>query len=245
MANSWRGRLHGMHRWLGFVISVQLLAWSVGGLAFSLLPLDDVRGELERRHAPRPLLDEESVGVGVAQAIVTGKVCGSTARAVLRHRLDLPVYELFDVQDKPLCLLDARTGAVLPPLSEPDAVRIAKADFAVDAPVLSSRLIERDPPIEYRGRPLPAWQIALQHPKQPRLYVSALTGEVTARRNARWRMHDFFWMLHVMDYTQRESYNHWLLTLASVAAIATALTGVLIQLLRLRPRSARTNTPSA
>jgi hypothetical protein len=239
MAKSWQGRLQAMHRWLGLVVAVQLLAWSIGGLAFSLIPLDDARGELERRHDPRPLLDEESVGIGLARAIVIGKGCGSTARVVLRHRLEVPVYELFDAQDKLLCLLDARTGSVQPPLSEADAVRLAKADFAAEVPVLSSRLIERDPPIEYRGRPLPAWQVVLQHPKQPRLYVSTLTGEVTARRNASWRMHDFFWMLHVMDYTHRENYNHWVLTLASAAATITALTGVVIQIVRLRRRSAR------
>ena len=33
-----------IHRWLGLVVSLQLLAWSVGGLYFTLFDIDAIRG---------------------------------------------------------------------------------------------------------------------------------------------------------------------------------------------------------
>ena len=38
-------------------------------------------------------------------------------------------------------------------------------------------------------------------------YISATTGSVLERRNDTWRWWDFFWMLHIMDYDERENVN--------------------------------------
>jgi len=79
---------------------------------------------------------------------------------------------------------------------------------------------------EYRGKPAPAWRVDLEHPKRPHIYVDAVTGEALARRNRLWRLFDFFWMLHIMDYRARESFNHPLLTAMSALALATGLSGL-------------------
>lgn len=223
------------HRWVGLVVSAQLLAWSVGGFAFSLLILEDVRGERERRHDARPALPSGDVTVPVQQAL---SQCAGGARVVLQLRLGRAVYDVFDGRDKLICTVDAQSGEVRAELSADEASALAKLDFQPDARVASVTRIDRDPPSEYRGRPLPAYAVAFEHPKAPHIYVSAKTGEITARRNARWRIHDFFWMLHIMDYRERESYNHPLVTLASALAIVTAATGVVLQLYRFRRRTA-------
>lgn len=229
-----RGWFYFAHRWVGLVVSAQLLAWSVGGFAFSLLMLDDVRGERERRRDPRPPLQSAEVSVPARQALGS---CANAARVVLQMRLGRPVYDVFDLRDKLACIVDAQTGAVRSEITADEATALAKLDFQPDAPIASVTRIERDPPSEYRGRPLPAYAVAFDHPKAPHIYVSAATGEITARRNARWRLHDFFWMLHVMDYRERESYNHALMTTASALAIVTAATGVVLQLYRFRRRA--------
>ncbi|MFT6661534.1 MAG: exosortase/archaeosortase [Maricaulis maris] len=57
---------------------------------------------------------------------------------------------------------------------------------------------------------------------------------VTARRNDTWRVFDFFWMLHIMDYEERENFNNPLLITASVFALVTVLAGLLLLVLRLQ-----------
>ncbi len=77
-----------------------------------------------------------------------------------------------------------------------------------------------------RGRRLPVWRVELDHPHHPRIYLDAVTGEVVARRNSWWRVYDFFYMLHLMDYTERERIHHPLLSIAAALAVLTSLSGV-------------------
>jgi uncharacterized iron-regulated membrane protein len=58
-----------------------------------------------------------------------------------------------------------------------------------------------------------------------RLYISPETGEIESRRNKIWRLYDFFWMLHIMDYDERENFNNPLLKIAAVTGTLFAVTG--------------------
>jgi len=241
-----RTRIYALHRWIGLVISLQLLAWAVGGVIFSILPMDDVRGERERRREPRAILTPTVLTPADAVASATAAGCGNAfARLTLQMRLGRAVYDVADAKDRPLCMVDAVTGDVRREITGEEATAIARSDFAGDARVLSVARFETSPPNEYRGKPLPAYQVMFDHPKQPHVYVSAMTGEVTARRNGRWRLYDFFWMLHIMDYRERESHNHLLLTVASVIAILSASSGVVLHGFRWasRRRGGRITTP--
>ncbi len=45
--------LRKTHRWMGLLIGIQLLFWILGGLYFSIIPIENIRGEhLVTRHAP-------------------------------------------------------------------------------------------------------------------------------------------------------------------------------------------------
>ena len=55
-----------------------------------------------------------------------------------------------------------------------------------------------------------------------------------ARRNDDWRFFDFFWMLHIMDYKERENFNNPLLITVSIFALFTVLAGLLLLVLRLQ-----------
>ena len=57
-----------------------------------------------------------------------------------------------------------------------------------------------------------------------------------ARRTTRWRVFDFLWMLHIMDYDEREDFNHPLLVSASLIALLAALSGVGLYFFRFRKR---------
>ena len=123
--------------------------------------------------------------------------------------------------------LSARTGDPWP-VDEAEARDIARRDQPGAPAVTSSERLERSAPVEYRGRPLPAWSVELADPDRTRVYVDAHTGEVTARRNGTWRTYDFLWGLHIMDYREHEDFRHPLLIGAAGLTVATAVTGLVL-----------------
>jgi hypothetical protein len=70
-----------------------------------------------------------------------------------------------------------------------------------------------------------------------RVYVDPRSGDIAAIRNTAWRAWDFLWMLHIMDYDDRDDIGTWLLKLFSVLALTTAIAG--IALYALIPRRAK------
>lgn len=231
------------HRWLALVIVLQLLAWSVGGFLFSVLDIRYVRGETASALRPARPLDPAVLPDRLAAACESLHL-PSIARAELIDRGLGPRWELRDEQSRLVaCVLP--DGVPAPALTRADAERLALGDFLHPVSVLNAILIEADAPTEYREKPIPAWQVALDHADAPRLYVHAATGEITARRNRAWRLFDFFWMLHTMDYRTRDDFNHPLLTAASLLAIATAGTGLALWVWRLLPSTRRARPLSA
>jgi len=59
----------------------------------------------------------------------------------------------------------------------------------------------------------------------PYKIVAADNGDLVTRRNRLWRIYDFAWMLHIMDYREREDFNHPLLVSASFLALLVVLSG--------------------
>ena len=91
-------------------------------------------------------------------------------------------------------------------------------------------------------RTCPRIEFVLDHPKNPHYYVCPVTGEVLKRRNRPWRLFDFFWMLHIMDYRGRDDFNHLLLTSFSVLAILTSVSGMVLWSWRVPKWFRRSNT---
>lgn len=228
----WKKNWYVAHRWLGLLVGLQLLAWSIGGFTFSILHIENVRGELDMRRQEEPPLELDDIRVSPQQAIErASSVLGpsrSIRKVVLRDRRGRIVYELLGANNEPLALVDATDGEVTQRISEGEAKAVALADFLHDAKVASIALLEGEPPLEYRGGRMPVYQVILDHPKKPHFYVCPVTGQVLKRRNKIWRIFDFFWMLHTMDYRGRDDFNHWLLTCASALAIATSASGIIL-----------------
>ena len=233
----WKRTSYALHRWMGLVISLQLLAWSVGGFMFSILEIENVRGNVDRKSASPPAVAFESIALSPAEAAARANDRGIAMEDVTSVTLRMrrypgggicprAVYEMFNDKAQPVCSVDALSGEVTIQLSADDAKAIALDDFAHDASVGSVRLLTGDPPSEFRGGEMPVYQVILNHPKNPHLYISPVTGSVLKRRNGSWRIFDFFWMLHIMDYGEREDFNHPLLTISSALAILTSTSGL-------------------
>jgi uncharacterized iron-regulated membrane protein len=133
-------------------------------------------------------------------------------------------------------LVDATTGAALS-IDQDLAIRIVRDDRAGSPPVATVAKIDSEPPIEYRGLPLPAWRVALADEDATAVYVDARTGTIRARRNAAWRRFDWFWMLHTMDYGGRDDFNHPLLIAFAALGLTGVLSGWTVWIVRLRRRA--------
>ncbi len=228
-----------IHRWIGLIVSLQLLAWSLGGFMFSILAIDNVRGERDIASPPCDPLSptaRDALPTPVRDALTTlGEAERDVGKVTLIDRGLGPTWEIRDIEEKLLLRVNTE-GKPLPRLSREQAEHVARREFQGSPAVRETTLIESNPPVEYRSGSLPAYLVELEHAKAPHLYVNARTGEIAARRNRVWRIFDFFWMLHTMDYQGRDSFNHLLLTAFSVLAILTSASGLSLWIWRAASR---------
>ncbi|MCU0376416.1 MAG: hypothetical protein MUF24_14005, partial [Chitinophagaceae bacterium] len=121
------------------------------------------------------------------------------------------------------------------PLSPKEAQSIALQSLKQPAAILQTRYItETNGHHEYREKPLPAYAVTFGKPSPTTVYVGAHTGRVESYRSTSWRIFDFFWMLHTMDYQERDNFNNWLIRIFSVFSLITLLSGFLLYFFTLR-----------
>ncbi len=223
-------RLYALHRWLSLAAFVQLAIWVCSGLFFAAVPMKRVKGTSVE--SARPLVPNDTL-VPIETVLRDRSAAGSVERIELAQAPRGPVYRCKIGGHR--IRLDARSGRDAP-VDAAEAELIARHDQPGQPPVRSIERIERDPHIEYRGKPLPVWRISLDDQARTVVYVDAMTGEVTARRNDVWRLYDFLWSLHIMDYRERDSFNHPLLVIAASLGCLTVLSGAVLWGVRLARR---------
>jgi hypothetical protein len=206
------------HRWLGLLLAAQVLIWMASGVIMSWFPIELVRGETAASvKAPLALAPTSYFPPGGVIADFPG-----ATDVRLKTWLGRPVYAVKG--EEGAALFDAETGERLTPLPEALAKKVAEADFRGEGE-LKRLVLMNNPPKEYRG-PAPVWRADFTDADETRLYISPLTGEIAARRNRVWRLYDFFWMLHIMDYEERENFNNPLIRAFAVTGFLFALSGL-------------------
>lgn len=211
-------RLTALHRWLGLVIGLQVIAWSVGGVYFAYVDIRDVRGDSLRVEAPDPALDLADV------RLPTG---GPYHSLRLVQRGDALSWEVGSRTGEKR-FLDAFTNVELPELTADEARSVVARQLRPTGPVSRVVRVSEDPPLEYREKPLPAWRMDLADGLGTRVYVDAQSGTIAAIRNDSWRRWDFLWGLHIMDYSGRDDFHHPLLFGAALLALLASATGLLL-----------------
>ena len=206
------------HLWVGLLLGAQALLWMISGVIMSWLQLSLVRGETTAFSPPPP---ELQVSTYASPGGVIAQVEGATS-VELRSFLGRAVYEVRGAGGA--ALFDAATAERLSPISEETARAVAEQDFIGEGEIAAIALMD-NPPSEYRGA-VPVWRADFDDRLRTRLYISPRTGAVAARRNAVWRVHDVFRMLHVMDYGEEGNANNPLLRAASAAALVFAVSGL-------------------
>lgn len=239
MAKSKHYYIRRSHRYLGVLLGIQFVLWTIGGLYFSWNNIDEVHGDFQRKRVP--LLSSN------IQMVSPSMVLDSIKKI---HRIDsLVSIQLIDILGKPFyqirCisalhdmqshkdhhelmnhLADAQTGSLRPPLSKEEAVAVAKRYFVDESKVINVESVDSiHPHHEYRSGELPAYAVTFEHPTKTTVYVASELGTVQKFRNDKWRVFDFLWMLHTMDYEGRDNFGNILLRVFSIFGLITVLSG--------------------
>lgn len=218
------------HRFLGVIFGIQFLLWTLGGLYFSWTDIDQVRGDDLR--SPEPGLIAENCNFSLP-AIITALKAADTVSYIKSIQLITLLQKAYvqvtynnGIMQKTK-LADAVTGVLRPSLSEQEAVDVAKSRLQKTAAVTVVKYITAvNSHHEYREKPLPAYAVTFGGDVNATVYVGAETGMVHNLRNNRWRIFDFLWMLHTMDYSGRDNMNNWLLRIFSAAGLIAIVSGL-------------------
>jgi hypothetical protein len=227
--------LRKTHRYLGLVIGLQFLAWTISGLYFSWNDLDKVHGD-HMRKAPH-FLDRNIEVISPTEAIreLAASTNVDSIRSVqLISLAGKPIYQIAYFSGHAgegshhhvhYALADAMSGHVRKPLTKDEAVLLAKENVLASATVREVNFLEAtDGHHEFRERPLPAWAVSFNNPDCT-VYISAELGTFQSIIHDQWRAFDFLWMFHTMDYQGRDNFNNWLLKIFSVVGLVTVLSG--------------------
>ena len=223
--------LTSVHKWIGVFVGIQVLLWIAGGLVMSAFPIELVRGETQAAtFEPTPIAADE-FSIDLQSTIVSVEPVSALKTVRIAGRLYLQAERI----DRPAILIDARNGHMIERVDEATAREVADRDFTGAGQIVAAELTS-EVSTEFRGA-LPVWRIRFDDDRKTTIYVSPATGQVIARRNDIWRLYDFFWMLHIMDYRERVNFNHALLIGASALALGLAASGfwLLFYRVRLRP----------
>jgi hypothetical protein len=222
-----RNHLRRWHVWLGWIVGVPLLLWTLSGLVMVLKPIEEVRGaELIAAPAPVRL---------TSTAVLPSEVAGlPLKRVALEQRAAGPRWVL-EVEDGPSRLADPVTGRLLPPPSAADASAEVLTRWRGEGTIAAVRRTSADdPPLDLR-RPVAAWQVRMSDGTH--VYVDAATGGILATRTRWWRVYDFMWGIHILDPRGREDTHHpVLMTLAALSLGAIIIALLLLPLSRRRRR---------
>ena len=203
-----------IHKWVGLILGLQLLLWTLSGSVMALLPSGEVGGHDGAAEHATPG-EWQGVLLDPARAIGVEAVDGLTLRQIAGR----PVYEVTTARGT--FLADARSG-------EPVAIdgKIARLVAAEMNPAPVRAVIHlAKANLEAREHAGPMWRVDFADAADSSAYVSADTGRFLVSRGDTWRTWDFFWMLHNMDYVNRTSFNHPLIIFVAFGILWLSLSG--------------------
>lgn len=218
-----RIRIRKFHRISSVILGVQLSFWVLSGVYFSVVPIETVRGrDKGALHGAKPKVFLLNDVVPISKLILPNS---SVSKVILKDVPGVGLLYFVQTPDRRL-IYDATTGNQKSFLEGHEIEKIARIDFK---PEVKSEvtLISEQPPSEYKGQ-LPVYQVKFADARETRLYLDPLTGELLARRNTYWRVFDFFWRLHVLDFDEGENINNQLLRTLAIASVFVLVTGYLI-----------------
>ncbi|GGD64876.1 hypothetical protein [Lacimicrobium alkaliphilum] len=205
------------HKWLGLALGVQVLLWISGGVVMSVIPLDMVRGN----HLVEPRQE-----ITAAQPVVTHVDFSQWRAWEWVRRPDLLALQATDFQGHHH-FLDPVTGHKLSMINAGQAKGRAQTRYLGQGNAINAKLLSQLPD-EVRGRQGPLYRVDFDDWINTSFYLHPYSAEIISVRSDLWRVFDFFWMLHILDFENRTDFNNPLLISLAIAAWLFTLSGFIM-----------------
>lgn len=227
-----------LHRWLGWLVGVQVLIWVTGGVVFALVPFQSwVKGG-DTVKPPTVVLPPdwaERVAPTLQAAARLGQVSAIAAVATPQGA----ALRLTYIGGQEPVIVPADGSTWIPP-DEAALRRFTAGIYQGRAEVTSVERLVSVPRrlgiVAETGGRGDLWRLQFDDALATRVYLSGRTGEFVTSRNEAWVWYDFFWRLHIMDYADGEDFNGTLLRMASVTAWGLVVAGGVLAVLAARRR---------
>ena len=216
-----------LHKWLGYLLALQILAWLLGGLIMSAIPLEKVHG---KHLATRTLNNSFTQADYIASLDDIASQVANPTQIIFESFLTTPIITVTNKDEQ-----QSFNGITGRPFEPPTKIQItanAKAHLLINAQPVSTLLLKQGTrEVGYKSN---IWQVQFDDTFNTTLYLSANNGKVVTVRSTLWRIFDFFWMLHIMDYDEREDFNNPLLISFAATSVLFCLSGILLLVQNIR-----------
>lgn len=223
--------LRKLHKWVSLAIGIQLFFWLSSGVMMAQLDPEKVSGAKwasDTRAAPQKT---RFSGLLEPQQLPAEQLKNAHGIRLEMNR-GIPVYRIQSTNGE--TFLNATDGSVMT-FNRQFAEQIASADFTGHGDI-ESITAGQAPDLETRNSIGPYWRVDFSDRNSTSIYISASTGEILERRNSYWRVRDFFWMLHIMDYSGRSDFNNSIIITVALIAIWLGLSGFILLFYSFRRR---------
>ena len=207
--------VRNIHKYLSFLISIQLLLWTVSGIYFAFNKIENVRGEQYR--------EEPNFNVDFSK--LNFQIDGARNIRVI-DRMDQEILVVDGIYGREYLNFE---GKDVEQLKEEEAKALSAKQTSL-IPESVELITENTIGSEYRGRALPIYRVKSVNEagESINVYLNIYTGEVEAVRSNQWRIWDLMWGFHIMDWETREDIDNLLLKIFSILALISSITGVLL-----------------
>jgi hypothetical protein len=206
--------LRKTHRYLGLIIGLQFLMWTISGLYFSWTSIDDIHGDSFKIKK-----DEKSFE-------------NLKSLSELNFNQEVSSIELRDINGNPYYwinnkhLINAYDGTPKNGITTQEAIYAASNNVDSNLIIKKIELLKSvSKHHEYRAKKVPVYVITYANADEVKAYVSKDDGKFQTLRHNRWRLFDFLWMTHTMDYQGRDNMNNLALRIFSIFGLITIVSG--------------------
>lgn len=230
--------LYLIHRWAGIVLCLFFAMWFISGVVMMYVGYPKLTPHERLTHlAP---LDAATLAVTPGQALAAAGASDAIGLSLAATRAGAPVYLVPGAPRKPPKVVDAATGALLPPADASVAKASALAWFGGQYAARHQETVDEDVYTHSGSLDVhrPLHRVDMDDPARTRLYVSSATGAVVldATRNERAWNYAGAWIhwLYPLRGNVLDRWWHDVVVWLSVAGVLVALTGTVVGILRWR-----------
>ena len=234
-----------LHKWLMLFLGLQFVIWSVTGTYMVFMHIDYIHGDSLISN-PQTKINPDKLQYSLAKLLQTYPEAEQISVGKLMqqdvYRFSIPAINTTIITTQQV-MLNAQTGERLSPLNQTAAIALAQYYYLGNEAITKVSLLNDNPPFELSARHLPAWRINFDHFSAPSLYISADSGLVVGKRHAFWRLFDWMFRFHVMDYGDAEEIDNQLLFWIALISTLAAVSGLTLTYFRVLRRTKNKRKP--